>query len=159
MALNSTLDQLSWLKLYWSWLLDDRVPWRDPQKAFENLPEAVAPILLKEDDQPDVAATDCRSLYDLLTLTAMPSCSEFRTQLHARAIRDLLAEGIKVRWVHTGAQLADCLTTVTSKQFLRETLKLGQYQLVDEEELLKTRATNRNRLRWLHSSKDPTQKA
>ena len=158
MAMNSTLDQLSWIKLYWSWLLDDRVQWRDPQKAFKDLPEAVASVSLKEEPSGDVAATDCRSLYDLLTRTAMPSCSEFRTQLHARAIRDLLNEGIRVRWVHTGAQLADCLTKVMSNQFMRETLKHGQYQLADEAELLKARATNRDRLRWLHTSKPSSQK-
>ena len=141
MAMNSTLDQMSWLKLYWSWLLNDKVPWRDPSKAFEQLPEAIATATLK-DDLPSVAATDCRSLYDLLTRTAPPSCSEFR--MHA---------GIRIRWAHTGAQVADALTKVMPSQFLRATLALGQYQLADEQELLKARATNRDRLKWLHASK------
>ena len=38
--------------------------------------------------------------------------------------------------------------------FLRETLKLGRYRLNDELEVLKNRATNRNRLKWLRSSCD-----
>jgi hypothetical protein len=32
-----------------------------------------------------VAATDCTSLYDLITRTTAPSCTEYRTQLNARA--------------------------------------------------------------------------
>ena len=35
---------------------------------------------------------------------------EFHVQLVARAIKESLKEGISLRWVHTGAQLADCLT-------------------------------------------------
>lgn len=41
----------------------------------------------------DTVATDCKSLFDLVTRTAGPACSEFRTQLSARKIRDLLADG------------------------------------------------------------------
>lgn len=32
-----------------------------------------------------IAATDCTSLYDLITRTTAPSCTEYRTQLNARA--------------------------------------------------------------------------
>ena len=52
-----------------------------------------------------LAATDCKSLYDLVARTAVPNCSEYRTQLNARAIKDFLSEGVQLRWVHTGAQL------------------------------------------------------
>ena len=82
----------------------------------------------------------------------MPNCSEFRTQLNARAIKDLLAEGVSLRWVHSGAQLADSLTKIMETSFLRETLRLGRYRLNDELEILKNRATNRNRLKWLNKS-------
>ena len=126
------------------------VPWRDPRRAFESLPEAYATATLK-DDHPSMAASDCRSLYDLLSKTATPSGSEFRTQLHARAIKDVLQEGIQIRWVHTGAQVADTLRKVMSNQLLRPTLALGRYQLADEQELLKSQATNHNRAKWLHA--------
>ena len=99
-----------------------------------------------------VIVSDCKSLYDLVTRTAMPNCSEFRTQLNARAIKDLLAEGVSLRWVHSGAQLADSLTKIMETSFLRETLRLGRYRLNDELEILKNRATNRNRLKWLNNS-------
>eukprot|EP00435_Cladocopium_sp_Y103_P053869 s757_g17.t1 len=101
-----------------------------------------------------LAATDCKSLYDLVTRTAVPSCTEFRTQLTARSIKDLLAEGVALRWVHSGAQLADALTKVMDNAFLRETLKVGQYKLHDELEVLKNRASSRNRLRWLKGETD-----
>ena len=58
----------------------------------------------------------------------------------ARAIKEALREGINVRWVHTGAQLAGCLTKAMQCHFLRETLRLGVYRLHDED---------RDRIRWL----------
>ena len=151
MSLNMTLDQLSWLKLYWAWILDNRVAWRNPQEALQKVPQSYAMATAKQED-PHIAATDCKSLYDLITRTAMPSCTEFRTQLHARAIRDLIAEGIQMRWVHSGAQVADALTKVMPAHFLRETLRLGRYKLSDELAILKQRADNRRRVQWLHEN-------
>ena len=152
-SLNSVLDHLSWLRLCWAWILDSRVNWKQPSNTLKQLPETYSTATFKSQNLPDsVAATDCKSLFDLVTRTAMPNCSEFRTQLNARAIKDLLAEGVSLRWVHSGAQLADSLTKVMDSSFLRETLRLGKYRLNDELEILKNRATNRNRLKWLKSS-------
>ena len=97
----------------------------------------------------DIAATDCKSLFDLTTRTAPPSCAEFRVQLAARAVKEALLEGIQLRWVHSGAQLADCLTKAMEAHFLRETLRLGCYKLSDEAAILKERAKTENRIRWL----------
>ena len=91
-------------------------------------------------------------MYDLVTRTAPPQCSEFRTQLAARAIKDMLSEGTDLRWVHSGAQLADSLTKIMESSFLRETLRLGKYRLHDELQVLKSRANSRNRLKWLRSA-------
>jgi hypothetical protein len=141
------------LRLCWAWLLDPTTNWKQPSKTLRQLPETFSTATLKAQNLPDsLAATDCKSLYDLVTRTAMPSCSEFRTQLNARAIKDLLAEGVSLRWVHSGAQLADSLTKIMETSFLRETLRLGRYRLNDELEILKNRATNRNRLKWLKDS-------
>ena len=149
-SLNSVLDQLSWVRLCWAWILDPKVPWKNPKQAFENLPETFTTATLRALDLPETfAATDCKSFFDLVTRTAVPSCTEFRTQLTARAIKDLIAEGVSLRWVHSGAQLADALTKIMENSFLRETLKVGQYKLHDELEVLKNRASSRNRLRWL----------
>ena len=152
-SLNSVLDHLSWLRLCWAWILDSNTNWKQPSTTLKQLPETYSTATYKSQNLPDsVAATDCKSLFDLVTRTAMPNCSEFRTQLNARAIKDLLAEGVSLRWVHSGAQLADSLTKIMDTTFLRETLRLGRYRLNDELEILKSRATNRNRLKWLKSS-------
>ncbi len=133
---------------------DPRVKWKSPAEALKQLPESYSTATYKSDpSMPEsVAATDCKSLYDLVTRTAPPSCSEFRTQLNARMIKDLLSEGITLRWVHSGAQLADCLTKIMEASFLRETLRIGRYRLNDEQSVLKNRSNARNRLRWLRTS-------
>lgn len=153
MALTSSLDQLSWLRLFWAWLLDTKTVWQDPTRTLQTLPEAVASPTWKAQHLPEaISATDCKSLFDLVTKTAPPQCSEFRTQLHARAIEDMLSENTTLRWVDSGAQLADALTKVMEASFLRNTLKYGKYRLNDEMQILKQRSTNRNHLKWLRSS-------
>lgn len=88
----------------------------------------------------------------MITRTAPPSCSEFRVQLMVRAIKESLKEGTTLRWVHSGAQLADSLTKAMESHFLRETLRLGHYKLFeDEASTLKERAKTKDRLRWLRS--------
>eukprot|EP00435_Cladocopium_sp_Y103_P049938 s2127_g15.t1 len=149
-ALATTLDQLTWVRVYWAWLLNSKIPWQKPETVKE-LPVAMTVPTVKFEEK-DVAITDCKSLYDLTTRTAVPNCQEFRTQLLARSIKDVLSENIKLHWVHSGAQLADALTKVMEGQFLRETLRQGRYCLHDSNEILKSRATARNRLKWLRSN-------
>eukprot|EP00435_Cladocopium_sp_Y103_P021824 s3570_g5.t1 len=132
-ALSTSLDQLTWMRLYWAWLLDPSIPWQKPDK-ITNLPQAISIPTYKANEH-DLAITDCKSLYDLTTRTAIPNCQEFRTQLLARSIKDVLAEGIKLHWVHSGAQLADALTKMMEAHFLRETLRQGRYCLHDAEEV------------------------
>ena len=147
-SLNSTLDQLSWLRLYWAWMLNPQLKWKDPKNTLNQLPESYTTAIHNPQNE-DIAVTDCKSLYDLVSRTAPPNCQEFRTQLLARAIKDLMSEGVKLKWVHSGAQLADALTKVMETSFLRETLRLGQYRLHDQDQILKDRANARNRLKWL----------
>ena len=143
---------LSWLRLYWAWMLDNQVQWKHPKEALERLPISHTIATLPESMPPSIAATDCKSLFDLVTRNAPPNCAEFRTQLHARAIKDLISEGVSMRWVHSGAQLADSLTKVMSTAMLRETLAVGKYCLSDETEILKERSTRRDRIKWLRDS-------
>lgn len=121
-SLHTSSDQLSWTRLFWAWLQKPNTKWKQPQRACQELP---APMMsstyMAQTLPPSVAVTDCKSLYDLATRTAQPNCQEFRIQLQARAIKDMLAEGIPLRWVHTGAQLADALTKVMQTTFLRHT--------------------------------------
>ena len=157
-SLGTVLDQLSWIKLCWAWTVDDRIPWKKPSVALKELPEAISTATLQAQSLPgSVAATDCKSLFDLVTRTAPPQCAEFRTQLVARSIKDMLDEGISLRWVHSGAQLADALTKIMESSFLRETLRHGKYRLHDELEVLKNRASSRNRIKWLKNESTDSQ--
>ena len=146
-SMASALDQLSWLRLYWKWLHDPATQWHRPEDALMKVEPAITVATLPSAD--DIAVTDCKSLHDLITRTAPPQCSEFRVQLVARAIKETLREGINLRWVHTGAQLADALTKAMEARFLRETLKHGSYRLCDEQSMLKERAKTRDRIKWL----------
>ena len=152
MAMSSTLDQLSWLRLCWGWMLQPSCNWRKPEQALKELPESFASATFRAQHLPSsLAVTDCKSLYDLVTRAAPPNCQEFRTMLHARSIKELIGEGVSLRWVHSGAQLADSLTKVMESSFLRETIRGGHYKLHDELEVLKARSNSRNRLKWLRS--------
>lgn len=154
MSLNSTLDQLSWIQLFWSWILQPNDDWRRPKEALKSLPGTFAAPTSRPVSEDDLAVTDCKSLYDLVTRHAPPNCLEFRTQLQARSIKDMLSEGTTLRWVHSGAQLADSLTKVMQNHFLRHTLRIGKYRLHDEQQGLKDRATTRNRVTWLSQNSE-----
>ena len=149
-ALASTVDQLGWLRLFWEWLHNPNTQWKKPEEALSQIAPAIS--VATSPAEMDVAVTDCKSLFDLITRTAPPQCAEFRVALVARAIKDSLQEGIDLRWVSTGAQLADSLTKVMESQFLRETLRVGTYKLTDESSLLRDRARTRDRILWLKQS-------
>ena len=126
--------------------LNPNLEWKRPREILQNLPPTYASPSLHENS---LAVTDCKSLYDLATRTAQPNCQEFRTMLQARAIRDLLDEGVTLKWVHSGAQIADALIKLMNSSFLRQTLEQGKYQLFDQHQILKNRASERNRTKWL----------
>jgi hypothetical protein len=153
-SLATALDQLSWLRLYWKWLHDPTTEWNKPETALCKVEPAISVSTVPQET--DLAVTDCKSLFDLITRTAPPSCSEFRVQLVARSIKEILREGINLRWVHTGAQFADCLTKAMEARFLRETLKHGFYKLHDETATLKERAKTRDRIQWLKQHSNDT---
>ena len=67
---------------------------RTPEKCLSTSPEAYAVV-------------DCKSLYDLIQKTTIPQCQEYRTTLEALIIKDRMKEGVKIKWVHSAAQLAD----------------------------------------------------
>ena len=70
--------------------------------------------------------TDCRSIYDILTRTAVPSCSEYRTTIECLLLRERLKSNCDVRWVTSQAMLADCLTKTMDSSVLRECLRTGK---------------------------------
>ena len=136
-ALGSTLDRLSWLRVFWEWLKNPGIDWSQPDMILKRAPHATV-------------ATDCKSVYDLSTKTSTPSCSEYRTTLECLLIRERLRENCGLRWVNSKAMLADCLTKSMDGDALRQALMIGQYALFDEHEVLKERADKRSRLKWIN---------
>ena len=136
-ALGSTLDRLSWLRVFWEWLKNPGIDWSQPDQVLRRAPHATV-------------ATDCKSVYDLSTKTSTPSCSEYRTTLECLLIRERLRENCGLRWVNSKAMLADCLTKSMDGDALRQALMVGQYALFDEHEVLKERADKRSRLKWIN---------
>ena len=167
----STLS-LSWVRLYWGWIKNIDLNWKQADETLLKLPPAFAAIPPKEDPDekitpPDkvsallsklpkenssIITTDCKSLYDLISRTAPPSCQEFRTLLQAKLIKEHLRSGVQIRWVPSQAQIADSLTKIMENSMLRECLHLGKYCLHDETEMLKQRSDARTRLQWLREN-------
>eukprot|EP00435_Cladocopium_sp_Y103_P048969 s935_g14.t1 len=169
MSLAGAVDVLSWMRLYWGWIQDVSIPWRQADQTLLKLPPAFAALMPVDSDDAftpsskvqemlknlpktsdAIITTDCKSLYDLISRTAPPSCGEFRTQLQAKLIKEHLSSGIQIRWVPSGAQVADSLTKIMDNTMLRECLRIGRYCLHDEAEILKVRSDSRARLQ--HSS-------
>ena len=117
------------------------------QKTLAKLPENTQSII----------TTDCKSLFDLISRHAPPSCQEFRTQLQAKLIKEHLRNGIRIRWAPSQAQIADALTKIMDASILRECLARGRYSLHDEEQILRSRSDSRAQLQWLRNmSQDST---
>lgn len=140
-ALSSTLDRLGFIRVCWEWLKNPSVNWADPDEILKNAPRCTA-------------VTDCKSVYDVATKNATPSCSEHRTLLECLLIRERLQSNISLRWINSQAMLADSLTKSMDASLLRECLRTGRYSLFDEDETLKQRATKRDKLRWLSDNFD-----
>ena len=133
--MSNTLDRLGWIRIFWDWLCNPGGRWRNPTESLRNMNSAVT-------------VTDCKSIFDLCSKTAIPNCSEHRTTLECLLIRERLSENTKVRWVNTKAQLADCLTKPMDGHTLRDCMASGKYSFFDEQRMLKDRADKRCRVGW-----------
>lgn len=140
-ALSNTIDRLLWLRILWAWMCNPECQWSDPEKVLQEQNKAAV-------------VTDCRSMYDILTRTAVPNCSERRTTIECLLIRERLKANCDVRWVTSQAMLADCLTKSMDAAALRLCLKSGRYSLFDEGMVLKQRADGRQRLKWIKENAD-----
>ena len=136
-ALGSTLDRLSWIRVFWEWMKNPAIDWSEPSAVLRLAPRSVV-------------ATDCKSVYDLSTKTSTPACAESRTTLECLLIRERLQENCRLRWVNSKAMLADCLTKSMDGQVLRQALMVGKYSLFGENTILKDRATKRAQLKWIN---------
>ena len=72
--MSASVDRLGWMRLLWGTIHIDQFDWRDPLRGFRSLPKATI-------------VTDFKSLFDLVSRTAMPSCEEFRTTLEVLLIK------------------------------------------------------------------------
>ena len=140
-ALSYAVDRLMWLRLLWAWLMNPDCDWKHPEKFLPGQNQAGL-------------VTDCKSAYDLLTRTAVPQCAEHRTTIECLLIRERILENCRVRWVSSQAMLADCLTKSMDASVLRACLKSGRYCLRDEHGLLKERADQKQRLKWIKEMKE-----
>ena len=162
------VDVLTWIRLFWAWLRDGKCQWQLADETLLKLPPAFAAIppgedtptpqppinihkvpSFKNNNHQDIITTDCKSLYDLISRHAPPSCQEFRTQLQAKLIKEHLNNGIMIRWVPSQAQLADALTKIMDASVLRECMALGRYSLHDESQILRARSDSRAKMQWL----------
>jgi hypothetical protein len=144
--------------------------WRRADKTLLQLPPAFSALTPEEEslatqppnnvtqlvkqlpkDQSSMITTDCKSLFDLISRTAPPACTEFRTLLQAKLIKEHIHNGIMIRWVPSAAQIADALTKVMDNTILRTCLRQGFYSLHDEAEILKARSDARSRLKWMQA--------
>ena len=135
-SLCASVDRMSWIRLFWEWMRNPGIDIANPEDVLSRAPRASL-------------VTDCKSAYDVATKTAVPTCSELRTQLECLLLRERLQENCQLRWVHSKAMLADCLTKVMDSSTLRRIIREGRYTLVDEDHVLQTRAGNRQSLMWL----------
>ena len=138
-ALSGAIDRLLWIRIFWAWLKNPLTEWRNPEEALEKERKAAL-------------VTDCKSAYDLLTRVAVPQCEEHRTTIACLLIRERLQANCMVRWVTSGAQLADCLTKSMDASVLRECLKSGKYALFDESRVLQARSDKRHKQKWLQTA-------
>ena len=138
-ALSHAVDALNWIRLAWEWIRNPLTPWQKPEEVWRQAP-------------PGIAVVDCKSLYDVITKTTTPQCSEHRTLLEALVIKDHLNSGIHPHWVHSAAQLADALTKHMDNYRLREFLNHRGCCLHDVDEVLKERADRKAQRTWFSNA-------
>ena len=113
--------------------------WADLNESFKQL-------------HAGLVVTDCKSLYDLVTRTAIPSCEEYWTTLEVLLIRQRCQEHVIFRWIPTTLMLADALTKSMSCDLIRKVLALGRFKLHDEKCTLAKSAHRKEVLTWIGES-------
>ena len=142
-SMSRSVDKLGWMRLLWGVVTRDDFDWRDPPKSFRLLPQATI-------------VTDCKSLFDLVTRCAMPTCEEYRTTLEVLLIKERCSEHCNFRWIPTALQLADPLTKPMDASLLRVVLSSGVFQLFDEEAALQQNAHRKEAVSWLKAKGLPS---
>ena len=142
-SMSRSVDRLGWLRLLWGTLTIPEFQWQNPAKAYASLPLGII-------------TTDCRSLYDLVSRTAMPQCEEYRTTLEVLLIREQCKDHCVFRWIPTTIMLADALTKNMDPSLLRTALQRGLFCLFDEESVLRSNANRKLAVSWLNDKAQGT---
>ena len=135
-AMSKAVDILGWIRALWGVIHIPHFKWQDPAAGFKQLRTATV-------------VTDCKSLYDLVTRLAMPSCEEFRTTLEVLLIKQRCSENSVFRWIPTTLQVADSLTKPMDPVLLRTVLAQGRFRLYDATEGLNKTAQRKEAVQWL----------
>ena len=135
-SMSRSVDKMGWCRLLWGTFAIEGFNWREPAKAFAQMHAAVI-------------VTDCKSLFDLVSRRAMPTCEEYRTTLEVLLIKERCQEHCHFRWIPTVLQLADPLTKNMDASLLRAVLEQGSFQLFDEQSSLETNAHRKQALTWI----------
>jgi hypothetical protein len=137
-AMSSSLDKLTWIRCMWGYIKDPNFKWSQPE------------ISLKA-EHPGLMITDCKSLYDLITKTAVPNCQEWRTTIEVMLLKEQSKDHTMCRWVSTAIMLADSLTKVMDSTFLRTVMQLGKFRIYDEDQTLRTNANRKYGVTWVNN--------
>ncbi|CAE7320795.1 GIP [Symbiodinium sp. CCMP2592] len=138
---DQAVDLLGWLRALWGVVHVPHFDWRQPEKSYKLLNTALV-------------VTDCKSLFDLVTRLAMPTCEEHRTTLEVLLIKQRCAENAQFRWIPTTLQVADSLTKNMDPSLLRTVLAQGRFRLFDTSESLARDAQRRKAIEWLQQPSD-----
>ena len=137
-SMSSSLDKLTWIRSMWGYIKNPSFDWSHPETSLKNEPLGLM-------------ITDGKSLYDLITKTAVPNCQEWRTTIEVMLLKEQSRERTQCRWVSTAIMLADCLTKVMDSRFLRTVLQLGKFRIYDEDLTLRTNATRKFGVSWVNN--------
>lgn len=118
-AMSSSLDKLTWIRCLWGYIKNPKFVWHKPEVALRE-------------KHSGLMITDCKSLFDLVTKTAVPSCQEWRTTIEVMLLKEQSKGHTQCRWISTAIMLADCLTKNMDSTFLRTVLQLGRFRIYDE---------------------------
>ena len=135
-SMSKSVDKLGWLRMMWGCLMIPAFDWRNPAIGYKQLPQAII-------------CTDCKSLFDLVSRRAMPSCEEYRTTLEVLLLKERCAEHCHFRWIPTSLMLADPLTKAMDSTLLRTFLQTGKFQIYDEASVPRYNAHRKQAISWM----------
>ena len=135
-SMSASVDRLGWMRLLWGTIHIAQFDWRDPLRGFRSLPKATI-------------VTDCKSLFDLVSRTAMPSVKSLGQPWKFCSSKNGVKSIVIFRWIPTSLQVADALTKPMDPILLRQVLSSGCFQLFDENESLERNAHRKQAVQWI----------